>query len=267
MNSGNKKSGLFGLVAVIVAFFILKNLIPALAVLSVWVIRLAIVGFVILLAAIIISGIKSGSKEDPTVNSSSKNAEGEVRALSSEERQALNEANSVLVQIKTAAAKVRDDEIRRKTADISTVADNILKVLKKNPDAIHPTRRVMNYYLPTLKEIIDKYYKLEQSGTDLSDMPKKVKTHLDEIKGALDKQYNNLFDGTKLDLTVDMKALSVSFKRDGLVDEDFDPLKTLTDLTTPVVQAVAEAAEVVAETAEANVAAAQEILAKSEAEE
>ena len=236
MNNGAKKSGLFGLLAVIVAFIILKNLIPALAVLSFWVIRLAAVGFVILLVAIIISGIKSGSKEDPTVSSSSQSADAAARALTSEERQALNEANSLLVQIKTAVAKVRDNDIRRKTADICTVADNILKVLKKNPDAIHPTRRVMNYYLPTLKEIIDKYYKLEQSGTGLSDMPEKVKIHLDEIKGALGKQYDNLFDGTKLDLTVDMKALSVSFKRDGLVDEDFDPMKSLEELTTPVTE-------------------------------
>lgn len=36
----------------------------------------------------------------------------------------------------------------------------------------------------------------------------------------MEKQYDSLFDDDKLDLTVDMEALTLACKRDGLLDED-----------------------------------------------
>jgi len=36
----------------------------------------------------------------------------------------------------------------------------------------------------------------------------------------MEKQYSSLFDDDKLDLTVDMEALTLACKRDGLLDEE-----------------------------------------------
>ena len=43
-----------------------------------------------------------------------------------------------------------------------------------------------------------------------------------EIKQAMEKQYKNLFEDDLLDLSVEMKALTLACKRDGLLtEEDF----------------------------------------------
>jgi hypothetical protein len=36
----------------------------------------------------------------------------------------------------------------------------------------------------------------------------------------MEKQYNSLFDDDKLDLTVDMEALTLACKRDGLLEKE-----------------------------------------------
>ena len=37
---------------------------------------------------------------------------------------------------------------------------------------------------------------------------------------AMEKQYNGLFDDDKLDLSVDMEALTLACKRDGLLEDE-----------------------------------------------
>ena len=50
---------------------------------------------------------------------------------------------------------------------------------------------------------------------------------LKNIKAAMEKQYNNLFESDILDLTVEMEVLTQICKRDGLLtDEDFQLEKT-----------------------------------------
>lgn len=51
-------------------------------------------------------------------------------------------------------------------------------------------------------------------------MPEKIISYLANVQKALDKQYSNLFDDDKLDMTVDMEAMTIAIKRDGLLDED-----------------------------------------------
>lgn len=53
---------------------------------------------------------------------------------------------------------------------------------------------------------------------------------LGNIKSAMDKQYQNLFEDDKLDLTVEMEALTLACKRDGLLDSD--AADTAENLTT-----------------------------------
>ena len=81
-------------------------------------------------------------------------------------------------------------------------------------------RQFLNYYLPTLGEIITKYERVERSGVDMQDMTAKVSEYLDKIAAAMDKQYENLFQSDFLDMTVEMEAMTMACKRDGLLTEE-----------------------------------------------
>ena len=56
--------------------------------------------------------------------------------------------------------------------------------------------------------------------------------HSADIKTALEKQHANLFEDDMLDLSVEMEALKVNCKRDGLLaDEDFNTSEETIPLT------------------------------------
>ena len=193
------------------------------------------IAFVVLLVGIVFGGLKNKGKtsEERAVEA----AKNKPRALTAEEKTALAAANSCVTQLRLMTGRVRDKDVRRGLEDVCTSSDSIIKALKADPTEIHSARRVLNYYLPSTNEIMTKYLKLEGSGTDVGSMPKTVSTHLTEIKDALDKQYKNIFAADKLDLTVDMKAMSISFKRDGLIGEDFKPsLESVADIAERVTQ-------------------------------
>ncbi|MBQ9912452.1 MAG: 5-bromo-4-chloroindolyl phosphate hydrolysis family protein [Firmicutes bacterium] len=213
--SKRKRGGLGVILALVVAFWLLKNLIPVLAGLFGALVWVAAIGFVVLLVAIIISGLKSGEKE------AQQPAEGEKKALSYEQKKAVDDTKSLLNRIRINSVRINDPKIRNDFTEICASSEKILSYLKDDPTDFQTGRRVINYYTSSVAEIESKFIKLQDSGTDIGDTPDKLKKNLEEIKGALVKLYNNLFEDDKLDLTVEMKALSIALKRDGLVDDSF----------------------------------------------
>ena len=51
-------------------------------------------------------------------------------------------------------------------------------------------------------------------------MTDKVRNYLNDVDKALKKFYTNLFEDEKLDLTVEMEAMTMAVKRDGLITDD-----------------------------------------------
>lgn len=61
---------------------------------------------------------------------------------------------------------------------------------------------------------------MEAGGVLNPELAGSVMECLGNIKSAMDKQYQNLFEDDKLDLTVEMEALTLACKRDGLLDAE-----------------------------------------------
>ncbi len=51
-------------------------------------------------------------------------------------------------------------------------------------------------------------------------MSARVINYLKDVDKALDKFYQKLFEDEKLDLTVEMEAMTMAVKRDGLITDD-----------------------------------------------
>ena len=48
----------------------------------------------------------------------------------------------------------------------------------------------------------------------------KILNYFSDIMKALKKQYESLFENDKLDLTVEMEAMELAFKRDGMISDE-----------------------------------------------
>ena len=215
--ANGKKGGLGGIIVLVLVLLLLKNIIPALAGLFGILLILAAIAFVALLVVVIVAGFKSGAGTEN--GAKTENAQGPT----AEEKKALNEARSALSRIRVGCNRIKNVEIRSQFNEVCEKTAKILTRLKEEPSEIQTGRRVLNYYTSSVEKIQSKYITLQNSGEDLTETEEKLTANLDEIKAALDKLYSKLFENDKLDLTVEMKALSIALKRDGLIDEAIPP--------------------------------------------
>lgn len=212
MKENNKSPLLVSIVIGIVIIAVLKNLVPAIAKLAVTLIIVAGIVLVILMAAIIVSSLKSGKEKD-------KNDD-----LPKTEKEKLDYARKLLTGLKLNAAKIDDIEIRNLFSSVIESIEKIIKAIKESPKEFQKARRVFNYYLESIKEIEDKYITLQDGNVDIDNTKEKLINSLNEIKLALNNLYDSLFEENKIDLVVDMKALSLALHRDGLISDNLDEI-------------------------------------------
>jgi len=203
----DNRSGITGILGIAVCaglFLAARKFFPSLATLMIWLAVIAAVVIVVLIALVIYFSV-TGSKE--------KNDPDSPAAV-------LAKARADLMELRRMQVKIRDREITSLCREITDTADKILTVLKQKPQTVSGARQFLNYYLPTLGKILTTYARLEESGSLTEELKNSTVTHLGEIRKAMEQQYNSLFDDDKLDLTVDMEALTLACKRDGLLEED-----------------------------------------------
>lgn len=200
-------SAILGPVLFIVVLWALKSYVP-----SLFSLLMGIAGFILFLIAVLIGLILYIVFRKPK--------KGSPAAVKAETKAILSKGRSNLAQLRRLGMKVKNNSIRELSTQICSSADKILKVLKEKPESIPAVRQFLNYYLPTLGSILNKYVRVEESGVPSGDMVQKVVSNLSEIEKAMEKQYSCLFDDDMLDLSVEMEALTIACKRDGLLSDD-----------------------------------------------
>lgn len=197
-------TGILGLAGIVALFLLARRFMPSLATVMLWIAGIAAVVLIVLIALVIYFSV-TGSKE--------KNNPDSPAAV-------LTKARSELMELRRSQIRIKNKEIAALCREITDIGDKILAVLKQKPDSVAGARQFLNYYLPTLGKILGTYVRVEESGSMTDELSGNTVTHLGEIKKAMEKQYDSLFDNDKLDLSVDMEALTLACKRDGLLEDE-----------------------------------------------
>ena len=145
--------------------------------------------------------------------------------LTAEQKAVLSKGKRNLIELKAILARIKSGRIRERGNECCGIIEKILNTLHEEPEQIPEVRQFLNYYLPTLGEILLKYEKIEKSGVKVDESKEKLYNYLEEIRTALNKQYENLFEDDILDLSVEMEAMKVAIKRDGLITGETLQLK------------------------------------------
>ena len=223
-----KRSGggvLFGLIVIIAAIallFIVHHALPGLFKILLGVGLLIIAMFIAMIVLIVIVARK-GTKKMAEKKEQAAAAQVNKSGLTAEQAAVINKGRSDLVAIRMVSSRIKNPEIKKSMATVGGTAEKILVALKDKPETIKSSRQFTNYYLPTLRAVLEKYQRIEQSGVDQEGASERVVKYLADVQKALDKQYTNLFDNDKFDLSVDMEAMTIALKRDGLIDPDYQP--------------------------------------------
>lgn len=143
----------------------------------------------------------------------------EKKKLTQEQSESINMAFSQLSSIRITIARIKDTSIVQSGNDACASIERVIQTLKDKPEKIQTSRQLFNYYLPTMKKVIEKYQRIEMSEVDNADMPAKVTNYLNDVRLAMDNLYEGLFDNDKLNLEVDMEAMKLAIMRDGLLED------------------------------------------------
>ncbi len=224
---GKKRSGLIviGIIAVIIAVILgyqsshsaVGGIVRVLLTIG-FIVLVLIVIFVIIMLALAFRSSRREA-ENPAGNRSSSRSGTASSTITADEEQLLTSGRKTLGEIRVVLARIKDVNIRNAGTEVCKEIDKIIAALREDPGDISKTRQFIKYYIPTLSDILNKYFKLEQNGMADQDLKDKMTGHLNDILTASNKQYKNLFENDRLDLTVDMEVLEISCRSDGLLSD------------------------------------------------
>ncbi len=199
-------SWMVGLLLCAAVFFLGRSFFPALLRM---ILTVAAIGMLLIVAVIAVFVIRAVQKSNTP------------EAIAKKERDGiLAKGRSHLMQLRSMSMSIRNEQVRAAGEEVCSAVDKILKTLKSQPEDIPAVRQFFNYYLPTMGNILTKFVKVEQSGVPMGDMAENALSCLGDIKKAMERQYANLFEDDMLDLSVEMEALSIAVRRDGLIPDE-----------------------------------------------
>lgn len=208
-----KSTGAVGILAIAVCIGVLiatKMFFPSLFTVLLWIIGIIIALILVLIGTVIYFAFR---KPKP----------GEEETAKAKANRIISDGRNKVMSIRRNVMSIKNTAVKNSGIKVCSDADKILGVLRQKPELMQKNRQFFTYYLPTFGSIIEKYERIERNEVASEDMVQKVLEHLDDMKIAFEKQYKSLFSGDMLDLTVEIEAMTIACKRDGLLsEEDFE---------------------------------------------
>jgi len=199
--------GFLGLIACVALYFVSRRFFPALSTLLLWVFGIAAALIVLLVAVVMFAAFHKPKK---TPEQEKLDVQNEI----------LKKARASMMDLRTASMRVKNREVQSSAQQICVTLDQILKVLKEQPEDIPKARSFLNHSLPMLSGILKKFVRLEQSGAPNADVTAQTAVCLRDLETAAQKQYDNLFANDVVDITADMEVLTQLCRQNGLLEED-----------------------------------------------
>ena len=201
--------GFLGLLACVALYFVARKFFPSLSTLMLWIFGIAAALIVVLEAVVLFAAFHKPKKTPEQEHSEAQET-------------VLKKARASLMELRTSAMRVKQQQVRDSARNICITLDQILKELKNQPEDIAKARSFLNHSLPMLSGILRKYIRLEQSGVPNEDVTAQTISCLQDLETAAQKQYQNLFDNDIVDITADMEVLTQLCRQNGLLEEELE---------------------------------------------
>lgn len=182
---------------------------------------IGVIAVIVILALIVVFASRKSLN-----NNSKPTLKKAMETLTPEQAEVFEKGQAQLSELKKQFIKLKNNDVRTAGMKVCSRMDQVFKILKEKLEKIPSSRQFLNYYIPTVTEVVKKYQWLEANGVPADDMTVKIKKYLSDVEAAMDKQCQLLYEDDKFDMSVDMEAMTNAIKRDGLLDDDFSLPKT-----------------------------------------
>ena len=142
-----------------------------------------------------------------------------------QERERLGEAAEVIEEGKGYVRLIRQcndeipgEEMSDKLDRLELLVTRIFDQVEKEPELASELRKMLSFYLPTTKKLLEAYRDLDRQQLDLSNIEqtkREIEAAVDNINEAFEKFLDELFREKAWDIQSDISALHTILKQDG----------------------------------------------------
>ena len=143
----------------------------------------------------------------------------------SEYQELLAEGQSYIRHIHTCNDKIEDPVISEKLDRMEMIVTRIFTEAGRNPDVADDLKKMMSYYLPTTKKLLEAYCELDEQpvpGENIETTKQEIAATLDTLNNAFAKLLDDLFEEKAWDISSDISVLNTMLAQEGLTEGAFD---------------------------------------------
>jgi len=145
--------------------------------------------------------------------------------LSGDEKadEVIAKGQEMLHQIRAENDAITDEALSAQMDELERLCVQIFTTVSEKPQKAGQIRKFMSYYLPTTLKMLASYHKMLERGVSVEDM---TAARTDTMRGmgmvltACQKQLDNLYKDTILDVSTDIDVLEQMMRRDGYTESE-----------------------------------------------
>lgn len=148
----------------------------------------------------------------------------EKRNLSPECRELIEEGKRYIFHIHDCNERIPDETMSAKLDRLELVITRIFREAEKDPEIVSELKKLMSYYLPTTKKLLDAYCEMDMQpirGQNIENTKKEIENALDTVNTAFENLLDSLFEETAWDISSDISVLNTMLAQEGLTGKDF----------------------------------------------
>lgn len=134
----------------------------------------------------------------------------------------LTQGQDALQRLRSANDALADAEISANLERIETACARIFAYIRENPRQAGQIRKFMNYYLPTLLQLLETLTGLEAagaSGTNINASKQRIAGALQQAAAAFDAFYDRLHAESSMNVNAEIRVFEDMLRQEGLLED------------------------------------------------
>ncbi len=149
-------------------------------------------------------------------------AQREKEQLPDDCQKLLEEGEAYIRHIHWCNDQIPGAEISAKLDQMEQVITRIFAVVREHPEVAPELEKLMGYYLPTTRKLLDTYRELDRqpvAGENISSTKREIESTIDTLNVAFEKFLDGLYEDKAWDISSDISVLNTVLAQDGLKED------------------------------------------------
>ncbi len=149
---------------------------------------------------------------------------GKTQGFPPQVREIIEEGRSYIAHIHDCNVRIEDQEFSAKLDRLELVITRIFCEVEKHPESADDLKKMMSYYLPTTKKLLDAYCEMDEqpiAGENIENTKREIEQALDVLNAAFEKLLDSMFEETAWDISSDISVLHTMLAQEGLTETEF----------------------------------------------